>query len=225
MGKRPPDEVFFLPSENAISLIARSRGLQPAQTDELCKVIWRSHSEVTWARMSRSERAFDRYRCQELAKDLESAISHLGRGVVHDHLFSDETNEAIGRQTAPAFIDETMKPLKGGFGGMLSAQNASHFFGSHILRAYLEGVRAPIMASLEQVRPDRGGAEPKHARRHLIRALAEASPRVLGKPATPTAGGAFAELVAAAFQACGLSCRGLDQAIRRELGARRSAVP
>jgi hypothetical protein len=191
--------------------------LRTAQIDKLYHVLASAHLELKWTRQTRSDRAFDRSRRARIDEAMGVLIGRLGPDVDRAQVLPVKAREVIGLVTSRAMIRAVMRRSTGLTQVEWDPRAASHLHAGRILRAVLELVRSELRDPSDQGSSDRGGREPNYVCRHLIRTLAEASPDVLGQPATATAGGAFMQLVAEIFTACDLSQRGLEQAVQREL--------
>jgi hypothetical protein len=86
----------------------------------------------------------------------------------------------------------------------------------------VERINRPIQVWLELDRRNRGGRPSDAVRDYVLIGLVEATPEVLGSPATATARGKFVRLCAGVFHACGLNTDGLEKAIERILKQRRT---
>jgi hypothetical protein len=97
------------------------------------------------------------------------------------------------------------------------AQSAGLRHGARLLAAQLRLIRDPVTKILSEKSTDTGGLEPNHVQVILIRALADASPDIIGRRATGTANGKFEKLVGAVFEALDIEAPDLRKAIERVL--------
>jgi hypothetical protein len=90
--------------------------------------------------------------------------------------------------------------------------------GSEILRYFVGAVHADLKTWVELNKLNEGGRPADIYRQYIIQRLAERAPFIIGKRATTTHGGAFAELCTAVLPACRFRSEGIEKAIEAVLG-------
>src|SRR5271156_3153379 len=157
-----------------------------------------------------------------------------------NHFLPNNTVEFIGKSFTFTAIGQAVKknvfPIQADYAiqSMLERNNfitladlENHFsndrialgfqYGGEILRHFIDVIYADLKTWVELQRYDTGGRPVKTFRNVIIRRLAEASELIVGKRATTTPGGKFAELCIAVLPACGFSSEGIEKAIERVL--------
>jgi hypothetical protein len=92
--------------------------------------------------------------------------------------------------------------------------------GAAALEYAMVDLAAPLSTWLSKNRENPGGAPADYVRRHFIDLLAEGAVEIIGKPASASKTGPFVRLCAAVLGACGLSQRGVEDAVERALAGR-----
>ena len=90
-------------------------------------------------------------------------------------------------------------------------------YGGEILKRFIDVIYADLKTWVELQRCDTGGRPPYIFRNFMIQRLAARSFFIVGKHATTTAGGKFAELCIAVLPACGFHSKGIEKAIEAVL--------
>jgi hypothetical protein len=143
----------------------------------------------------------------------------LGKNVIPrnlDHKLEDK--RSVGERITLAFMEEFSRPSR-------EALGLRH--GHLILARFIERIHSPLAKWIELKGLDTGGRPAGFARRYLIYRLAKAAPDLVGKPATVTVTGTFADLCTSVLQACGLPESGIAKAIPpivRELRAEQAKL-
>jgi hypothetical protein len=89
--------------------------------------------------------------------------------------------------------------------------------GGEILKHLIDVVHADLKSWVERDRLNKGGRPASIFRQYIIQRLAERAPLIIGKRATTTAKGRFAELCLAVLPACGFHSEGMEKAIEAVL--------
>lgn len=79
----------------------------------------------------------------------------------------------------------------------------------------IDWMRRPITAWLKDAKQDKGGNIPRLDRELLLLLLARDAEAIIGKKPSDTPHGPFHNLCTWTFSACGVSVRGLEDAVRR----------
>jgi len=90
--------------------------------------------------------------------------------------------------------------------------------GHLILAHFIDQVYAPLKKWVALDKLNKRGHPPNLFRQYIIRRLAERSVSIVGKPATTTPTGEFAELCIAVLPACGFDSTGIEEAVAAVLG-------
>jgi hypothetical protein len=89
--------------------------------------------------------------------------------------------------------------------------------GGEILKHFIDVIQADLKSWVELDRRNKGGHPANIFRRYIVQRLAERAPLIVGKRATTTAKGKFAELCIAVLPACGFGSKGIEKAIEAVL--------
>jgi len=87
-----------------------------------------------------------------------------------------------------------------------------------ILAHFIDQVYMPLEKWVALDKLNKGGRPPKLYRQFMIQKLAERSSWIVGRQATTTPKGKFAELCIAVLPACGFDSEGIEKAIEGVLG-------
>jgi hypothetical protein len=85
--------------------------------------------------------------------------------------------------------------------------------GHAILKHFIESINAPLKKWVEEDKLNKGGRPADVARIYLIRTLAQEAPNIIGRRATISTTGKFADLCSLVLPACGVSAKGIEKAI------------
>jgi hypothetical protein len=185
----------------------------------------RPSRDVLVKRLKLFEKALKRlqYECQRSAKMMEFFLPFdtlgfigrsstflamgeaLGRDVFpKNYDFQIEFKQSQGKRITLASVEQDTRPMR-------EALGLKH--GHLILTHLIERIHGPLERWIALDRLNKGGRKPDAVRRHLIYRLAEAAPAILGKAASVSTTGKFADLCSAVLVACGLPESGIEKAV------------
>jgi hypothetical protein len=237
--RREPVELQF-PSAAAWTDIVRDLDLSTTQAQSLETTLNEALEDIGRYRkklQSQSNRPLLLERLKTFAKALGELEDECRRSadLMHDFLPHDTLEytgrsltfsaigEALGRSVVPKNFDSKMeaKQLAGERISASSIEDLSRGsrealglkYGHLILTHFLERIRAPLAGVVELKRLDKGGRPADAERRYLIYRLAEAAPKIIGRPSAVAVTGKFVDLCTAVLVACGLPEAGIAKAI------------
>jgi hypothetical protein len=238
-AQRPPVELRF-PATEAWQNIVRDFQLTPAQADMLKFTVEDALQGISSYRAklkSQPTRPLLINRLQSFEKALARLHDECRRSadLMHDFLPHDTLEyvgrsltfaamaEALGKNVIPPNIDHKIE-VKRSAGERITLEFMEEFsrpsrealglrLGHVILSQLVERIHGPLAKWIELKRFDKGGRAAGFARRYLIYRLAKATPEIIGKPATVSVTGTFADLCTSVAQACSLPETGLAKAI------------
>lgn len=216
-------ENFALPSPQQLAEICLEFNLTDEQARELEITICHAHLDLEGyyeKRIGRDDRKarMDRLRMfDQLIGKLITLVEKRPDLINEDLPF--DAREAIAWCASSQLIAEATGEQVSYEGNRIAHKEKSVglLHGAEIFAAQMRRIRVSIQIVLAEESTDPGGPEPNQPRRKLIRALADAAPAIIGRPATGTAGGTFEQLVAAVFRAVGLDNDDIGKAIERAL--------
>jgi hypothetical protein len=92
-----------------------------------------------------------------------------------------------------------------------------HRYGGEILTYFIDRIHADLKSWVELDRSNKGGRPADIYRQYMIRRLTVCASWIIGKAATTTATGRFADLCGTVLPACGFSSEGIEKAIEAVL--------
>ena len=146
------------------------------------------------------------------------ALAYIGQSLTFSAM-----SEAVGRDVFPRHLDLkiermrasekpiTLEFLEQDTRATRQALGLKH--GNLLLAQFIEGVHAPLARWIELDRQNKGGRPANAVRNYLIYRLAEAAPKIVGKPASISSTGTFVNLCTAVLVACGLPGTGIAKAV------------
>jgi hypothetical protein len=163
------------------------------------------------------------YECRRSAKQMEFFLPHETLAYIGRSMTLAAIGEALSENVYPKNFDIqlermgiegtpiTLETLEERTLPKREALGLKH--GHRVLTHFVDQIYAPLEKRIELDRLHKGGRKPQLARKHFIRELARSAPDIIGKRATVSTTGRFADLCFAVLPACGLSSEGVEKAI------------
>ena len=237
MAKAGKASLFQLPSADDWKDLVKDLRLSPTQASELDILIRHVHADLEWHLARRVDRD-ERKRLIKGRKEISKALAKLN-ATLRKHeadlgrMLPSGMFQALGRAMSAQEIEAALgvklvspdlarRMTDGGAPVSVADLETEYRWereavalkrGPDLLLSLLDKLAAPLDAWLELNRRNDGGRPASLARLLLIRSLAAASPAILGRQASGTALGPFAELCGRVLDVCGLESDGVEDVI------------
>lgn len=217
-------EGFELPSKERFEKLCKNLKLDEDERGELAAVIYRAHvdlKEIFRAKMSDDERKRLMLQLRKFQVSLDQLLKMLGVKAKEIAKFKDDLHFAHGTPEGMAAASKMIRAVTGRRARNMNQSRAPSTmpFGAMDLGHQLMMVKSAIDSLLEARALDRGGPNPDVTRNYLALALGRSSKEIIGRRATATAKGRFADLVREVLLTCGLSDSGVEKLVERTVNS------
>ncbi len=214
-----------LPSPEQFEATCKRHGLNEEQGIELKRVLWRNHLKFESSPhlgIDGKERRLILKQLTKFQKSLHELLSVLGETPeskekrTSEH--SDDQCSAAGRKVLSRLLAAVVGREKLKNDAVREAMPFLDYgllgFGDDLLK-----IKEIIDLLVDVTVKDRGGKPADLVRNQLAATLCESSQKILGRPASATAGGRFVKLVRDVFADCGLTDTGVEELVERTVAA------